>query len=152
MSLRNLIIGVKNTGSQSVLTDGLINIGSPYRRYDKKCRNTARFAFNETSNSISLQQEGIYHITAVIVGSGDVAGVVAVQLLEDGNVVDGVFSSQSITTPDTELRTFVLDYFVLVDKTCLLGCNSTVAKTISLQNTGVEATFTSVVVNVEKEV
>ncbi len=146
-----LLLGTKNIGTQTVLTDGLINIGSGYRRYCKK--NACGFpTFNATANGVSLQQEGIYHITATLVGSGDVAGVVTVQLAQNGILVDGAFSSETITTPDTELRTFVIDYYVLVDKDCILGRESTIAQTISLLNTGVDATFTSVVVNVDKVV
>ena len=148
-----LLIGTKNIGAQTVLPDGIINIGSVYRKFCKK--NTCGVpAFSRTANDISLQQSGIYHITATLVGSGDVAGVVTVQLALNGELVDGAFSSQTITTADTELRTFVLDYYVLVDKDCILGSESTVAQTISLVNTSdtVTATFTSVIVNVDKVV
>ena len=148
-----LLIGTKNIGTQTVLPDGIINIGSVYRRYCKK--NACGFgAFSRTANDISLQHSGIYHITATLVGSGDVAGVITVQLAVNGELVDGAFSSQTITTADTELRTFVLDYYVLVDKDCILGSESTVAQTISLVNTSgtVTATFTSVIVNVDKVV
>lgn len=147
----SLLIGIKNPASQAVLTDGIINIGSVYRKYCKKNRCGIR-TFDTTANSVSLQHEGIYHITATLVGSGTEAGVVTVQLLENGVAVPAVFSSETITTADTELRTFVLDYYTLVDETCVLGRESTLAKTITLQNTGVGATFTSVVVNVTKEV
>jgi hypothetical protein len=148
-----LLIGTKNIGTQTVLPDGLINIGSVYRKFCKKNRCGVP-AFSRTSNDISLQQSGIYHITATLVGSGDVAGVITVQLFVNGEAVDGAFSSETITTADTELRTFVIDYYVLVDKDCILGSESTVAQTISLVNTSdtVTATFTSVVVNVEKVV
>lgn len=146
-----LLLGTKNIGTQTVLTDGIINIGSIYRRYCKK--NACGVpAFSRTANDISLQQSGIYHITATLVGSGDAAGVVTVQLAQNGELIDGAFSSQTITTADTELRTFVIDYYVLVDKDCILGSESTIAQTISLVNTGVDATFTSVIVNVNKVV
>lgn len=146
-----LLLGTKNIGTQTVLADSVINIGSVYRKFCKKnaCGVTA---FGKTANDISLQHEGMYHITATLVGSGDVAGVVTVQLFVNGEPVTGAFSSQTITTADTELRTFVIDYYVLVDKDCLLGRETTLAQTISLVNTGVDATFTSVVVNVEKVV
>ena len=144
-----LLLGTKNIGTQTVLADGIINIGSVYRKYCKK--NACGFTtFNATANGVSLQHEGIYHITATLVGSGDVAGVVTVQLAQNGQLVDGAFSSETITTADTELRTFVIDYYVLVDKDCILGRESTIAQTISLVNTGVDATFTSVIVNVDK--
>lgn len=144
-----LLIGTKNIGTQTVLADGTINIGSSYRRYDKKNK-CGLYAFNRTANDITLQQQGLYHLTATLVGSGDVAGVVTVQLAQNGQLVDGAFSSETITTVDTELRTFVVDYYILVDKDCILGRESTVAQSVSLVNTGVDATFTSVVVNIDK--
>lgn len=148
-----LLLGTKNIGTQTVLPDGVVNIGSVYRKFCKKnyCGVTA---FNRTAQDISLQHSGIYHVTATLVGSGDVAGVITVQLYVNGEPISGAFASETITTPDTELRTFVIDYYVLVDKDCILGRESTLAQTISLVNTSdtVTATFTSVVVNVEKVV
>ena len=151
-----LLLGTKNIGTQTVLPDGVVNIGSVYRKYCKKdsCGVTA---FSRTANDITLQHEGIYHLTATLVGSGDVAGVITLQLYANGQAVDGAISSQTITTADTELRTFVLDYYFLVDKDCILGRESTIGQTISIVNvaeetTPVTATFTSVVVNVEKVV
>lgn len=147
----SLLLGMRNSTSQSVSSLGTIDLGSVYRRYCKK-NNCGVRTFDNTSTTITLQQQGIYHITVTLVGAGTTAGVVTVQLLENGIAVPGAFSSETITTPDTELRTFVIDDYVLVDDACLLGINSTLAKTISLQNTGVASTFTSVVVNVEKVV
>jgi hypothetical protein len=148
-----LLLGTKNIGTQTVLPDGIINIGSVYRKFCKKNRCGVP-AFSRTANDIALQHSGIYHITATLVGSGDVAGDITVQLYVNGVEVDGAFSTQTITTPDTELRTFVIDYYILVDKDCVLGSESTIAQTVSLVNTSatVTATFTSVVVNVEKVV
>ena len=143
-----LLLGLKNISTQSVATDGLVNLGNVYRKYCKKCNGITTFATN--GESVSLQQSGIYHLTITAVASGDVAGTITLQLLEDGNAVDGAFSSQTITTPTTELRTFVIDYFILVNSSCILNQVSTIAKTISVQNTGIDATFTSVVFNVEK--
>ena len=146
-----LLIGVKNTATQAVLADGLINIGSVYRKYCKKnaCGVTA---FSRTANDISLQQSGIYHLTATFVASAPTAGTVTVQLNVNGEPVDGAFASETITTATTELRTLVIDYYVLVDKDCILNTEATVAQTISFENTGDDATFTSVVVNVDKVV
>ena len=146
-----LLLGVKNTGTQTVLADGTINIGSVYRRYCKK--NACGVpAFSRTANDISLQHSGIYHFTATFVASAPAAGVVTVQLLVNGEEVEGAFASETITTAATEFRTLVIDYYVLVDNDCILNTESTVAQTISFENTGVSATFTSVVVNVEKVV
>lgn len=146
-----LLIGVKNTGAQTVLADGLVNIGSVYRKYCKK--NACGFpAFARTANDITFNHSGIYHLTATFVVSAPAAGDVTVQLLVNGEVVDGAFATETITTATTEFRTMVIDYYVLVDKDCILNTESTIAETISFQNTGVDATFTSVVVNVDKVV
>lgn len=148
-----LLIGLKNFAEQTVLPNGIINLGSVYRKYCRKNR-CGVSAFGRTANDISLQHSGIYHITATLVGAGDAAGDITVQLYVNGVAVDGAFSTQTITTADTELRTFVLDYYILVDQDCVLGNESTLAQTISLVNTSatVTATFTSVVVNAEKVV
>lgn len=146
-----LLIGVKNTGTQTVLADGLVNIGSVYRHYWKK--NACGVpTFTRTANDISLNHSGIYHLTATFVASAPTAGTVTVQLNVNGEAVDGAFASETITTATTELRTMVIDYYVLVDKDCVLGNESTIAETISFENTGDDATFTSVVVNVDKVV
>lgn len=143
-----LLIGTKNFATQDVVTNGIIQLGNVYRRYCRKINGVKTFEFDNTD--VILQQSGMYHITVTAVGSGSVAGTLAIQLYENGVPVPGVFSNETITTPDTELRTLTLDYFVLVDSTCVLGQTSTVAKAISLVNTGVEATYTSVVMNIEK--
>ena len=148
-----LLLGTKNIGTQTVLADGVINIGSVYRKYCKK-NSCGVTAFSRTANDISLQHEGIYHLTATFVGSASAAGVVTLQLATNGTLVDGAVSSETITTADTEVRTFVIDYYVLVDKDCILGNESTTAQTISFLNTStdIDVTLTSVIVNVEKVV
>jgi len=139
------LVGLKNISSQTVLSNGAIqltDVGS-YRRNCRKNINGTK-VFDITNTSVTLNWEGMYHITATLVGTGTEAGDVTVQLFQNGNPVTGALSTQTITTADTEFRTFVIDYYVLVDNTC--------AQAMSLENTGVGATFTSVVFNVEKVV
>ena len=146
-----LLLGVKNIGTQTVLADGVINIGSVYRKYCKNRCGVPTFAV--TSNGVTLQHEGIYHLTATFVGSAETAGLVSLQLAINGELVDGAISSETITTATTEFRTFVIDYYVKVDRDCILRIDSTVAQTISFVNVSedIDATLTSVVVNVSKE-
>ena len=146
-----LLIGTQNTGSQTVLTNGIISLGSVYRKYCKRASNGLP-TFANDSNSVTLNGQGVYHVTATLVGAGTTAGTLTVQMLENGTPVVGGVASETITTADTELRTLVIDRYVLVDNTCLLGCTSTLAKTISFENTGVGATFSNVVVNIDKVV
>lgn len=145
-----LLIGTRNVATQNIVTNGNIELGSVYRRYCKRINGTRTFDF--IGEDVILQQNGIYHITVTAVGSGAEAGTLAIQLYENGVAVPGAFANETITTADTELRTLTIDYYALVDTACILGCNSTVAKEISLINTGVEATFTSVIMNIEKVV
>ena len=144
-----LLLGLKNIGTQSIATDGLVNLGSVYRKYCKKCSGITTFAM-QSGDSVILQQQGMYHLTFTAVGTGDVAGDVSLQLLENGTAIDGAVSTHTITTPTTELRTFVIDYYILVNANCVLGNYSTLAKSISIQSTGVDATLTNVVLNIEK--
>lgn len=147
------LLGVQNIGTQTVLADGVINIGSVYRKYCKK-NNCGVPTFSRTANDISLQQSGIYHVTATFVGTAETAGDVTIQMFINGVPVAGAISTETITTATTEFRTFVIDYYVLVDSDCILGRNSTIASTISFVNVSedIDATFTNVVVNVTKEV
>lgn len=147
----SLLIGVKNTTSQSVPALGTINLGSVYRRYCKK-NNCGVRTFDVTSTSVAIQQQGIYHITTTLVTSAPAAGDVTVQLLVNGVAVPGAFATETITTAATEFRTLVIDYYILVDDVTILNTNTTNVDTISLQNTGVAATFTNVVLNIEKAV
>lgn len=145
-----LLLGTKNTTSQTVLTDGQINIGSVYRRYCKKINGLK--AFNATTTDITLQATGMYHVTAVFVATGTAAGDLTIQLNENGAAVTGALSTETITTAATEVRTLVIDYYVKVDNSMIL-CQTVVNPvTISFVNTGVGATITSAVVNVEKVV
>lgn len=144
------LIGLQNSGSQTVLTGGTINAGATYRQYSKKSCGTRTFL--PANSGVTIQQEGIYHVTATLVGAGTAAGDVTVQLFQNGVAIPAAFSTQTITTADTEFRTFVIDYYVLVNSTDILNYETTAASSITLQNTGVGATFTSVVLNVTKEV
>lgn len=145
-----LLIGTRNVTTQNVVTNGNVELGSVYRRYCKRINGTRTFDF--IGEDVILQQNGIYHVTVTAVVSAATAGNVTLSLYENGVAVPSAFATETITTPDTELRTLVIDYFALVDTTCVLGCNSTVAKELSLVNTGIDATYTSVTMNAEKVV
>lgn len=148
-----LLIGTKNIGTQTVIADGIVNIGSTYRKFCKRNR-CGSPTFAVSANGITLNTEGIYHITATFVGSGSAAGALTLQLALNGVLVDGAVSTQTITTADTEIRTWVIDYYAKVDTDCVLGVTSTDAQGVSFVNVSdaIDATFTSVVVNITKEV
>ena len=145
------LIGVKDFATQNVLAGGLIQLGDVYRRFCRK-NSCGTKVFDNTTTGVILQWDGIYHITATLVGTGTEAGDVTVQLFSNGIAVPGAISTETITTPDTEFRTFVIEKFILVNNAEVLGCNSTLAQTLTLENTGVGATFTNVTFDVVKVV
>ena len=144
-----LLLGVKNFTSQDVLAGGLINLGQVDRRYCRK--NTCGIrTFDFAGTSITLNHSGIYKITATATFTAPVAGDVTISLFENGVAIPGASATETITTATTESRSIALDYFVLVDSSCVLGVNTTIGKTITLVNTGVASTITNVVVDVVK--
>lgn len=146
-----LLIGTRNITPQAVLTDGIINIGGVYRRYCKRT-NAGLPTFNATANGITLNGQGMYHITATFVATGTTTGDVTIQATENDIDIIGATASEAITVATTQPRTLVLDFYVLVDNICVLGQSSTNSKTIAFTNTGIGATFTNVIVNAEKVV
>lgn len=146
-----LLLGTRNIATQEVATDGVVSLGQVYRRYCRK-NNCGVKTFDFNGTSIALQQQGIYHITATITFSAPVAGIVTFQLTDNGVAIPGALASETITTATTEVRTTTLDYYVLVDSDCVLGQSATEVESVSIINTGVDATITNVVVNVDKVV
>ena len=145
------LIGLQDLASQTVLADGIIALGDVYRRYCRKNRCGTR-VYDNTSTGVTLNWNGIYRVTATLIGTGTEAGDVTVQLFSNGIAVPGAISTETITTPDTEFRTFVIEKFILINNAEVLGCNSTLAQTLTLENTGVGATFTNVTFDVVKVV
>lgn len=146
-----LILGLKNTTTQTVPINGIINLGTVYRKNCKRTRSGLP-TYVTNGSSVTLNGTGFYHITATAVGSGTAAGVLTAQLYENGVAIPGAISSSTITTADTEIRSLTIDYYIKVDSECILGTWAVSPKTLTLVNTGVEATYTSVVFNVEKVV
>lgn len=145
------LLGLKNNATQSVVTNGTLNLGSVYRRFCRK-NQCGIPVFSTTGTSVTLQHSGIYHITANITFTAPTAGVVIFQLAENGSVIPGAIASETITTATTETKTTSIDYLVIVDKGCVLGTPTTITKALSLINAGVGATISNVVFNIIKEV
>ena len=146
-----LLLGTKNTATQSVAVGGLINLGEVYRKYCRKnsC-GVKTFDFNTTG--VSLQHSGIYHVTATITFSAPATGDVVFQITENGSPLPGALATETIATATTEFKTTVIDIYILVDSGFVLGTPSTLIKNIAIQNTGIASTVSNVVLNVEKVV
>ena len=148
----NELIGIRNTATQDVVVNGLVNLGSVYRRFIEKSKCSCVPTLTSDGTSVTLNRRGIYHITITAIVSAPVAGDVTLQLEENGVVIPGAIATETIATATTEFRTLTIDYFALVDSDLILNCPTTTAKTITLRNIGVASTITNMVINVVKEV
>lgn len=145
------LLGTRNSTTQSLVAGASLNLGEVYRKFCRK--NSCGFkTFEFNANSISLQHNGIYHVTSTITFTAPVAGVVIFQLTDNGVAIPSALASETITTATTEVKTTVIDFYVLVDNTCVLGNPTTLIRNIGITNTGVASTISNVVLNVEKVV
>lgn len=145
------LLGTRNSTTQALTTGASVNLGEVYRKFCRK-NSCGLKAFEFNSTSVSLQHSGIYHITATITFTAPVTGLVIFQLTENGTAIPSALASETITTATTEVKTTVIDFYVLVDSGCVLGNPTTLIKNIGITNTGVASTISNVVLNVEKVV
>lgn len=149
MSDEQYLIGLRNVTPQTVIESGTVDLGRVYRRNCRKNRCGVR-VFDVTNEDVTLNWDGIYEVKVSLVASGTEAGDLTIQLLANDVAVPTALATETITTPDTEFRTFTLQQFILVDSTCVLGCRSTLPVGLSLQVLGTGATISSVVVDIVK--
>lgn len=130
-----LLIGLQNPTSQAVLADGLITLGSTYRKFDAP-NECGTLAFDATSTSITLNRKGIYHVTATFYPAAAFAGIITLNI--NGTPTTAIANGENLT----------IDYYVIVD--CTNGWTSS-AQTITFTS-DTAVTLDNVVVNVTKEV
>lgn len=147
-----LLIGTRNTTTQTVPAGSALLVGDVYRRYCKK-NSCGVPAFATNLTSIAAQHGGIYHVTANVTFTAPVAGVITFQLTQGDVPIPGAIASETITTATTEVRTTTIDFYVLVNNDCVLGTPTIIGSNIGVTNTGaLAATVTNYVLNVSKEV
>lgn len=130
-----LLIGLQNPTSQAVLADGLITLGSTYRKFDTP-NECGTLAFDTTSTSITLNRKGIYHVTANFYPAAAFTGIITLNI--NGTPTTAIANGENLT----------IDYYVIVD--CNNGWTSN-AQTITFTS-DTAVTLDNVVVNVTKEV
>lgn len=144
-----LLIGTKNTNAQTLIAGDSLNLGSVYRRYCRR-NSCGTPAFSASGTALTINAAGIYHVTATMVCTATVAGIVSAELAANGVAIPGAISSETITTAGTEQRTLVIDQYVLVDRACTLGTNAIQPVSLSIVNAGVGATYSAITLNAEK--
>ena len=143
-----MLIGLRNLTPQTV--DGLVNLGAVYR---KNCRRNdcGIPTFSNTSDSVTLNHKGFYHVTTVLTVTADAATDVVVSLLQNGVELPAATTTVTLTADGSANVT--LDYYILVTSNCVLGVTSVTPATIQVSVTPetdtAVLTVTNIVTNVE---
>ena len=130
-----LLIGLQNPATQAVLADGIISLGTTYRKFDTP-NDCGIFAFEPTSTGITINRKGIYHVTANFYPSAAFTGTITLNI--NGVATEAIANGENLT----------IDYYVIVDCSCGWSSNS---QTITFTSDAA-VTLDNVVVNVTKEV
>lgn len=138
MKLLNLV----NATSQSVLTGGIVNLGSVVHRV---CGGTFDFI---NSNTISLNTQGWYKVHVTINATGTAVGVNTFQLYQNGVAIPGALASHTISAVG-DVRNFSFETIIRVLPSCVCQNNSPVNLTI-LNNGASEITINNITIDIVK--
>lgn len=136
MSCKSLI-SVATTSSAAVVTNGVLPLGTIVRRRGNEV--------NLSGNSVAITDCGSNYYLVVVTATftAPVAGVVKLDLQQNGTAVTGATASTTITTADTEVRS--LSFTAIVRTFNCQGIDN-----LTIANTGVGATFSNIAMQVEK--
>lgn len=136
MSCKSLI-DVALTTSSEVLANGTVPLGAITRK--RGCN------LGLSGNAISIVDDynNYYLVTVTATFTAPAAGVVTLNLQQNGNTVTGATASTTITTANTEVRSLSFSKYI---KTF----NGRGIDTLSFVNAGVAVTFSNIDVTVSK--
>jgi len=98
-------IYMTNTNSTNVLANSIIP------NFINKKVGCAMFWMN---NSVLITKPGYYKIAATVTFSAEEAGDVVLTMQKNGIDIPGITATETITTPDTEIRTVTLQGIIRV--------------------------------------
>lgn len=130
----NSLIYLATPSVSAVAENGVLPLSTIVRR-----RSTA---IQQSNDSIVLSASGYYRVSVSATFTAPAAGVVTLELRQDGLPVQGATASTTITTATTEVRSLSFDAIVRVP--CCVG-----PVTLTLVNTGVAINTSNIAVNVE---
>lgn len=140
---RILNIEVANTGSQTLLTDGVLNLGTIVRKYCCPSQNgTPTFQYTNGSTALTLNQSGYYLVQVNVNVAGSTTGDVTLTLNNNGTAIPFATATETIGTATTEIHNLSFSTIVRVLP------NSPI--TLTLTNTGVGAIYSLTDVDVAK--
>lgn len=121
-------IYVATTTPTLVAAGGVLPLSTIVRRYGN--------ALNQGGNSVIMNEPGYYLVNVSATFTAPIAGNVSLTLNQNGSAVTGATASTTITTATTEVRS--LSFTAIVRVVC-----GSAPSTLSIDNTGVEATFSN---------
>lgn len=130
-------IYVATTASSAVVANGTLPLSTIVRRRGNDV--------NLSGNSIALTDCGsnYYLVSVNATFTAPVAGVVTLNLQQNGVNVTGATASTTVTTPTTEIHSLA---FTAIIRTF----NNQGIDSLSVVNAGVAATFSNIAISVEK--
>ena len=136
MSCKSLI-DVATTTSTAVVANGTLPLATIIRRRGNE--------LNLSGNAVAITDCGSNYYLVVVTATftAPVAGIVTLNLQQNGANVAGATASTTITTATTEVRS--LSFPAIVRTFNNVGVDS-----LSLVNAGVAATFSNIAITVEK--
>ena len=130
----NSLISLATPSVSPVAVNGVLPLSTIVRRRSS--------AIQQSNDSIVLNAPGYYRVSVTATFTAPAAGVVTLELRQDGLPVQGATASTTITTATTEVRSLSLDAIVRVP--C---CGGPV--TLTVLNTGVAINTSNIAINVE---
>ena len=94
------------------------------------------------SDSVILNRQGYYKVTATVTFTAPAAGLATVALAQDGQQVPGITASETVTTATTETHSIAVSGIVRV-----IGPNT--SSTIQLINSGIAVDTSNISLDVE---
>lgn len=130
-------IYVATTTESAVVANGTLPLATTVRRRGQE--------INLSGNSVAITDCGsnYYLVSVNATFTAPVAGVVTLNLQQNGTNVTGATASTTVTTPTTEVRS--LSFTAIVRTFNTQGIDS-----LSIVNAGVAATFRNIAMTVEK--
>ena len=130
----NSLIYLATPTTSTVPADGILPLTTIVRRRGS--------SVEQSNDSIVLGASGYYKVSLIATFTAPTAGIVTLQLRQDGVAVQGATASTTITTATTEVRSLSIDAIVRVS--CCAG-----PVTLTILNSGVAINTSNIAINVE---
>lgn len=126
----NSLLYAANTIAQTLTAGQYIGFGVPVRRYGRNIQ--------MSGGNVTIDGEGYYPIIANVTGIAAAAGIVSVQLYENGVPIPGAIASATVAADDT--------FAVAIPTAVRIKCCEEKVVTAQLLTVGAEITNASILV------